>query len=120
MWNKVDPWPSAVENGNKHSHLPWNQLSSVAGHPMMKMTVLDNALGWMKILDGCSFLGHVTLFLYSIVMSCIVHSYVYELRGASALKMKEVAYTLSMYEMGSDGILVLPNVRFIVSHVQIP
>lgn len=31
-----------------------------------------------------------------------------------------MAYAWSMDELGTNGILVLPNARFVVSHVQIP
>ena len=68
MWSRVAPWRSAVKSGSSHSHPSWNQLLSVPGHPTMTMTALDNASGWMKILDGCSFRG--TLLYFCILSSC--------------------------------------------------
>jgi hypothetical protein len=85
-WSRAPPWQSVVEIGSKHWHLLRNQLLSVPGHPTMKTTALDNALGWMKILDGCNFFG--TLCLYSIVMSCCVQSYVCELSCEICLQIE--------------------------------
>jgi hypothetical protein len=50
----VVQWQLAATSGSMRSHLPRKQLISVLDHPTTKMTVLDSALGLMKILDGCS------------------------------------------------------------------
>jgi hypothetical protein len=55
------------------------------------------------------------------VMSCYVQYDVYELGDLSVYyKRKQMVHTWSMDELGTNGIPVLPNVGFIVSHVQIP
>ncbi len=114
MQTRVAQWQLAVKSGSMHSHLPRNQFLSALGHPMMKTTVLDSALELMKILDGCNL-----LFYFCILLSC--HA-AFSIKSISweHLSVRVVNAILSTDELGPNGILVLPNVGFIVCHVQIP
>jgi hypothetical protein len=54
MRSTVVQWQLVAKSGSMRSHLLRKQLLSVLGHPMTKMTDLDNALELMKTPDGCS------------------------------------------------------------------
>jgi hypothetical protein len=51
MQSKVARCQLAVKSGSMHLHLPRNPLISVLGHPVTKMTVLDEDTGWMYLLQ---------------------------------------------------------------------
>jgi hypothetical protein len=78
------------------------------------MMILDSALELMKILDGCNFL------LYFCILSYCRAAFSIKSMSCEHFICPRCKMPVSTDESGPNDILVLPNVGFIVCHVQIP